>query len=365
MTPNPDPAAIIAARLRAQRLIGAPFPTAKAAVGFLACVQSQDPLGATWSLGMRVKGATERSLITAYDRGEFLRTHILRPTWHYVLPEDIRWILDLTAPHILRGNGTMARKLELTPAVLTRAKGIIAKALDGGTHLTREELSTVLARGKVAAQGQRMAYVMMDAELTGLVCSGAMKGKQHTYALLDERVRRGKRVGGGKRMDREEGVAELLRRFVRGHGPTTVRHFSWWSGIGLTEARRGRAALGAELEVAPIDGTEWLSLDPRPARSWKSEALLVPEYDEVLVGTADIGIPRMMADRRMGKKNNTFDRPLLFGGEWIGTWRRTVEPKRILLEVEPFGALGRERERALAAAAARYAEFAGKPVDVR
>ena len=251
----------------------------------------------------------------------------------------------------------------LDAKVLARCEKVVAKTLEGGNHTTREGLGTALARAGIRAEGQKLAYVMMSLELNAVVCSGAMQGKQHTYALLEERAG-GKRTG--ERMGREEAVAELLRRFVIGHAPTTIRQFCWWSGLTLTEARKAREALKDSLEVESIDGTEWISFPSRSTKSQKPSAHLIPEYDEVLVGTADIGIPRLMADRRIpGRTTNTFDRPLLIGGEWVGTWRRAVGPKRVVLEVERFGRFTREQHSAVEKAVARYETFVGLEVEHR
>ena len=357
---------ILLERFRVQRLIGPPFPSAAQAVGTLCCVQSQDPYGAKWSLGMRVKGATDASLDRDYAAGTFLRTHILRPTWHYVLPEDIRWILELTAPHVLRANRPQEKRLGLDAKVLARSETLILKALEGGRHQTREALGEALARGGVRVKGQGLAYVMMTLELNRLVCSGTPQGKQHTYALLEERAGGGKRGGGGKKLDREEGVIELLRRFVAGHAPTTVRQFCWWSGLKLREAREAREALRSSFDSEIIDGVEWLRAGAGSTKSQQPAAHLIPEYDEVLVGTADIGIPRLMADRRIpGRTTNTFDRPLIIGGEWVGTWRRKVGPKRVTLEVERFGKFTRAQTIALEQAMARYEGFLASAVEHR
>src|SRR5215471_3696199 len=87
-------------RLRAQRLTGEPFATAPEAVGWLGAVQSQDYAGAKWALGMRTRGLTDPDLDRLFDAGVILRTHVMRPTWHFVLPRDVRWLLELTAPRV-------------------------------------------------------------------------------------------------------------------------------------------------------------------------------------------------------------------------------------------------------------------------
>ncbi|HEU5040046.1 MAG TPA: crosslink repair DNA glycosylase YcaQ family protein, partial [Gemmatimonadales bacterium] len=242
-----------AQRLRTQRLAGPPLPTPEAVVGFLGAVQSQDYPGAKWSLGQRVQGATDASVDRAFDAGRILRTHVLRPTWHFVTPDDIRWLLGLTGRRVLAQCAPYFARLELDRAVFRRARAAIERALHGGRYRTRAEIGGVLREAGIRAGGQRLAHIMAEAELTGLVCSGARRGAQHTYALLEERAGKGKRGGAGKR-SREEMVAELLRRFVAGHAPTTVRQFCWWSGLTLKEAREAREALKSAFDSEIIDG---------------------------------------------------------------------------------------------------------------
>ena len=79
-----QPLEVVRRRLRAQRLTGAPFATPAEAVAYSGAVQAQEYAEALWSLGLRVRGATAAGVEAACDRGEILRTHVLRPTWHFV-----------------------------------------------------------------------------------------------------------------------------------------------------------------------------------------------------------------------------------------------------------------------------------------
>lgn len=124
----------------------------------LLATQAQEYLGGKWSVATRLTGLTDAAMERALDAGRILRTHILRPTWHLVLPEDIRWLLALTSPRVLAQNGAMTRKLELDARTMKRALDVVARALEGGRSLTREEVGTALTKARVKdAKGQRLA----------------------------------------------------------------------------------------------------------------------------------------------------------------------------------------------------------------
>ena len=186
------PRDILHRRIHAQRVAGEPFARPEDMVRALVAVQSQDygtaSGNAGWSVGQRVAGCTAADVARAVDEGRILRTHVLRPTWHFVTPEDIRWLLALTASRVETLNASVYRQHGLDPVTLTRGEQAITDALAGGIHLTRAGLATVLEHAGIPASGIRLASIVMHAELDALICSGAMRGKQQTYALLEERV---------------------------------------------------------------------------------------------------------------------------------------------------------------------------------
>ncbi|HEU5102441.1 MAG TPA: crosslink repair DNA glycosylase YcaQ family protein, partial [Roseiflexaceae bacterium] len=176
---------IVRQRLHNQHLLGAPFKRPDEVVQWFGAVQAQEYPGATWGIAQRMHGLTQATIDQAYAKGMFLRTHAMRPTWHFVAPADIRWLLRLTSPRVHAVNAGFYRKLELDAALLTRAATVLTNALRGGKHLTRGELAAALDQaGIIRATDDRLrlTYLVMHAELEGLICSGAMRGKQHTYA---------------------------------------------------------------------------------------------------------------------------------------------------------------------------------------
>lgn len=354
-----SPADLLTTRLRLQRFIGTPFRTAADAVRSLGAFQAQDYPGAKWSLGMRVGRATDASIDAALSAGKIIRTHLLRPTWHFVAPEDLRWILALGAPQVKRLLSYQHRELELDAKVVAKAARLIANGLAGGTHLTRDSVGEVLARGRLVCDGRRLAHLLLELEQEGLICSGRLQGKQQTYTLVDEWV------APGPSFTREESVVRLARRFFAGHAPATWTQFTWWSGLTRTETREVRDLLRKELEVERIGNVEWLGGPQRSTKVQQPIAFLIPEYDEILTGWAEIGIPRSIADRRKGKPTSTFDRPILIDGTWRGTWRRTMGAKQVALELERFGRWSVKEEGAVERERERYSRFIGMPVVIR
>jgi hypothetical protein len=343
-------------RFHAQHLSGPPLRDVAAVVDHLCCVQSQDYLGAKWSIGQRIRNGTDAAIDRAMAAGAILRTHILRPTWHFVTPADIGWILALTGPHVLRANKGMERKLKLDGKLLLRCEKLVGKALEGGAHQTRDELGEVLRRHGIEATGHRLAYIVMAFELTGFICSGAMAGKKQTHALMSERAPRTRKLA------RDEAVAELLRRFFVGHSPATLRHFCWWSQLTQKEAKPALAEIRKEFEVEVIDGVEWFGRPRKGKVPSGPRAWFIPEYDEALVGSPDMGVARLAADRRIGKSSAAYDRPVFVDGTVVGTWKRSFEAKGAALEVVLLGKVGREARKAQEREAARYAAFLQLPL---
>lgn len=175
-------------RLAASRLVGPPLATPADLVAWFGAVQAQDYRGAKWGVAQRLDGVTDSDLDRAFDEGRILRTHVLRPTWHFVLPQDIRWLLELTAPRVHLANRTYYRRLELDAATFARSHDLLVAGLEGGRALTRAELAALYSGAGLDAGGLRHGYLLIEAELEGLICSGPRRGRQQTYMLLDERV---------------------------------------------------------------------------------------------------------------------------------------------------------------------------------
>jgi hypothetical protein len=341
---TPDPLAVVRRRLARQRLIGEPFEDVREAVRFLVAVQGQDYAEAKWCLAERLRETTDAELDAAFDAGEILRTHVLRPTWHLVLADDIRWLLELTAPRVHQALGPSYRRLGLSEADFARGHEAIEAALEPGEPLAKNEMVAVLERVGIEGERLRQHHVLMHAELEGLICSGPRRGKQKTHVLLAQRA------PGARRLDREEALAELARRYFGGHAPATARDFSWWSGLTLAQARRAieLADLGAG-----ADG--WYGLDGTEPDSAGPEALLVGMFDESVIAYRDLRFAFASRPKDLGP----LIRPIVIRGRSVGTWRRVTEHGSVTVEASPFEPLSAGEGEALAAAVSRYGRFLG------
>ena len=348
-----------------QRLAGTfltrnPWSTARGVVHALGAVQAQDYEGAKWALSMRTTGLSDESIEREFADGRILRTHVLRPTWHFVDPEDIRWMLALTGPNVVKRMATYDRQLEISEADFRRSNAALTKALRDGAHLTRAELKDVLSRAKVGPLGvQRAAHILMRAELDAVICSGPRRGKQFTYALLDDRV------PPTPEKVRDEALLELTRRYFRTRSPATAQDFSWWSGLTMPDVRRGIDLAGTELEQVTIDDKAYWSAGVSTARPAPS-AHLLPNYDEFFIGYRDrsaIG-HRVASVTSVTGWGSFIAHVVAVDGQLVGGWKRLPGRGKVTLRFTLVATLsGAERARVLGEAR-RFGAFAGLSVEV-
>jgi len=320
-------------------------------VSWLGAVQAQEYLPAKWGLAQRMSGSPGHArLEQAVTRGEILRTHVLRPTWHFVTPADIRWMLALTGPRVIRAMRGYMRQHGIEGVRTARAISAIGRFLEGRT-LTRPELGIELARQGLAFRGTPLALLTVHAELEGVICNGPFQGRQLTYALLDERVPR------TPPMSRDQAVAELVRRFFQSHGPATPRDFAWWSGLTTADAKRGLEIVGGQ--STEIDGlTYWTVGRPRPARATASRLHLLPIYDEYIVAYRDrIAVPHGSERLVPLAPGLTFQHAMVIDGQIGGTWKTRRTVKVVTVEPIPLRSLAKSEERALVRARARCEQF--------
>lgn len=353
---------MVATRLRNQGLAGSLFRRPEDVVAWLGAVQAQDYAGARWALGQRVKGATDQIVRQAFDDGRILRTHVLRPTWHFVAPADLRWMLSVTAPRVHAANGFSYRANGLDTKTLTRGADVVCRALEGGRHLTRAELATALARRRLPSEGQALAYVVMHAELEGLICSGPVRGKQFTYALVNERVPRTPALGA------DEALAALALRYFSSHGPATLRDFAWWAGLTVAQARAAIDGCDRGLVAISLDGRQhwWTPGAARRSSTAPHRVYLLPNYDEFLIAFKDrhwTTAPSTAAPRFGPAAGHPHQ--LLIEGLVEGAWRRTLSTSTVTVEVVPYRALTQREREGLYDAVDRYSAFLGLPATLR
>ncbi len=326
-------------------------------VAWLVAVQAQEYAQAKWSLGLRLPHLKDIDIEKDITEGKILRTHLLRPTWHFVASEDIRWMLKLTAPRVNAVNAYMYRKLELDHNVLSRCKRILINTLQGNKQLTRNELNEEFKKNKIIGEGHRLSYVMMYAELAGIICSGARQGNEFTYALLDERVHT------TNSLDEDEALFKLSKQYFASRGPATIKDFSTWSGLTLTDCKKGWEMIKAEFTREDIESNEYY-FPHRISLNKETKGLyLLAVYDEYIMGYKDRSA--ILAFKNSLKPGSSFryDSMIVYDGQIIGTWKRITAKKSLDIEFAFFRSLNKNQSKAFDDALQRLGAFTGMAVN--
>ncbi|MBS1504128.1 MAG: AlkZ family DNA glycosylase [Bacteroidetes bacterium] len=338
-------------RLQNQHLAGQQFTRPADIVRWLGAVQAQDYSGAKWALGQRLKTGNDALIEKAFIDGDIIRTHVMRPTWHFVAPEDVRWMLDLTAKRIRMHTATRLRFFELDDQIFARCADVIIRLLHGGKQMVRTDIAAALKQAGIATDEQRFVHIMMEMELQQVVCSGGMQGKQLTYALLDERVPKTTAIS------RDEALANLAERYFTSHGPATVQDYAWWSGLTIADASAGLATVKNKLNC---DGVYWFAGDLQNRIDVPPQVLLLPNYDEYIVSYKDrsFAINAKHIDKA-DPRGTIFNNTVVINGSIAGIWKKALGKNMVSVQVTPFKPFSKAANSALLSATKRYAKFLG------
>jgi hypothetical protein len=347
---------IIKLRLYNQQLAETRFTKPQELVSWMGAIQSQDYRMAKWAIGLRLQQSDDTIIEKAFNEGKILRTHVLRPTWHFVAPRDIRWMLELTARRILSSLAHNDRHLSLDKKVLKKTNDVLARALEGGKQLTRNEVREELQRAKIDTSQLRFIHLLEHAELDRVICSGPRRDKQFTYALFDERVPR-------KSLGRDEALAELTKRFFISRGPATIYDFAWWSGLSVTEAKKGIEMIKRKFTKEITDGKEYFFQVPPNFKSEIAQtALLLPNYDEYIVSYKDrteaINKKHMAVISK--ERNAVFTNSILINGKIEGIWQSIIKNDSVTFKTRTFSTLSGAKQRLIKKATDRFSQFLGK-----
>jgi hypothetical protein len=346
-------------RLQRQGIVGAKFDSPVEVVSWLGAIQAQDYASALWAIGLRMREATQAMVEQAIAERRIVRTWPMRGTLHFVAAEDVRWMSALMASRVIAGNqARLRREFDLDDAVLARCREVLVGALRDGRSLTRNDLYATLEKAGIATAKQRGIQITGRLAQEGLLCLGPRAGKQPTFVLLDGWV------VAHRSMEREQGLAELARRYFFSHGPATERDFAWWSGLTLKDVRLAIRLAGADLEPESIDGQVYLHAGETGAPGEQVPAShLLPAFDEYLVAYKDRSdaLDARHARQLIGV-NGLFNASVVVDGRVVGTWKRSLDKTEIVIELRPFRALSRKELKALDNAMRRYGDFMGVPV---
>ncbi|MES2109731.1 MAG: winged helix DNA-binding domain-containing protein [Bacteroidota bacterium] len=345
------PTDIARLRLFNQHLAAQSFKKPAEIVAHLGAVQAQDYAGAKWAVGVRLQKSEDSAIDKALNDGSIIRTHVLRPTWHFVAPADARWMIELTAPRIAMLAAGRHRQLKLDTNIFKISNDAFAKALEGDRQLSRPDMAVVLHNVGVDTNEERFSHILMQAELDRIICSGGRQGKQFAYALFDDRV------PPGPGFIHEAAVAALAKRYFISRGPATTHDFTWWSGLTVADARAGIEANKDDLTEVIADGTTYWRNKHQPEINGRAPlAYLLPAYDEYAVAYSD----RSVAINKKYKEQTQhiiFAPSVLVDGKVAGTWHRTIKGKETKVELSLFGKLNQAQDKAVEKVIARYEKF--------
>lgn len=343
-------------RLFNQRISQTSFTRPEETVNWMGAVQAQDFAAAKWALGLRTHGLSDAAIELAFNTGAILRTHVLRPTWHFVTPGDLRWMLSLTSPRVHAYNATYYRKFGLDDSIFKRSNTALEQALQGGKALTRPELESALNGAGILTDDLRATLLVMRAELDGVLCSGPRLGKQFTYMLLEERV------APARAQHREESLAELTLRYFTSHGPATLADFIWWSGLSAPDARNGIETVKSQLTRETLTGqTYWFNASTLTGENDLPRVDLLPNFDEYTVAYTDRSAISIHADltKLDPRSEGLLNYIMLINGQFAGHWKRTIKTKEVTISLQPFALLSEAQRQAAHEAVDRYGAFLG------
>ncbi len=346
-----DNTTIAGIRLVNQQLSGTEFTTPEQVVSWMGAMQAQDFNMSKWAIGIRLPGCTDKLVMDAFNKGKLLRTHVMRPTWHFVSPEDIRWMLQLTAPRIISAMKSRDTALGITAEFYSKGFQIIQKALEDNNCLTREELTTILGAHGMVVDSSQLSHLLMRAELEALVCSGPVKGKKQTYTWLDGRVPK------TPVLKKDEALAKLAGTYFTSHGPATLHDFVWWSGLSVTEARQGLDLVKPDL-VSEKNGEQvyWMAHNVQT----NSETLhLLPAFDEYIISYRNRLAALPVENHHRAVSSNGIFRPtVLKNGQVIGLWKKMVSKSKTIA-IDLFASADRATRNSMDEAEKEFRRYLG------
>ena len=308
----------ISSRLLNQQLAAPQFSDPAEVVGHMGAVQAQDYRMMRWAVAMRTRRPSAKIFKQAFDSGRIIRLHLMRGTWQLVSAEDYWMMLDLCAPKAIAvTKGWMSsNKISIPDEELMQVRDIFAQTADCLGSATKEDLVRALAEKNIRMDAHRLSYHIRMAELTGTICSGNLLPMKATYALTANKLQPRKAT------DRDEALMLFTRKYFQSRQPATLEDFMWWSGMNISDCRKGIALLGNTIHVEKWKGRHFYLTDDCRTRGFrKGKFLLIPPYDEYLIGYKSRDIVLPPEHRHHAHNNSGIFQPIIAcDGTVCGNW---------------------------------------------
>lgn len=307
-----------AIRLLNQQLIAQQFDDPADVVRYMGAIQAQDYRMMRWAVGMRTRKPSAKAFKRAFDRGEIIRLHLMRGTWQLVPAEDYWSWIDLCAPKAIAvTKGWMhSNRITIPDEELMHIRDILAQTAADKGSATKEDFNRALEEKNIKMDDHRLSYHIRMAELSGFLCSGELLPMKATYALAADKVKPTTRT------DHDETLMRFTLKYFQSRQPATLEDFVWWSGLNVSECRKGIALLGDTLHQERWKGRDfYLTGDCRTRGLRRGKFLLIPPYDEYLISykSRDIVLPQ--EHRHRAHNNSGIFQPIIaHDGTICGNW---------------------------------------------
>jgi Winged helix DNA-binding domain len=249
--------------------------------------------------------------------------------------------------------------LELDSGVLARCRKLFIRALRDNRQMTRNAMMHLLEKERISTVEMRGYHVLWRLAQEGLLCFAGRQGKQHTFALLEEWAPEA--VG----LERDAALAELARRYFTGHGPATLQDFVWWTGLKISDAKAALESVSSQLRREEVEGISYWMAQETPLNVSARDALyLLPGFDEYLLGYRDrsVVLEPKHAPKAIIDANGTLLSTIVLDGRVIGTWKRVLNRREVLITARTFAPLSKGGTKSLKAASDLYGRFVGRAV---
>lgn len=308
----------IAIRLLNQQLIVPQFDNPTDVVSYMGAMQAQEYRMMRWAVAMRTRKPSLKAFKEAFDKGEIIRLHLMRGTWQLVSAHDYWSMINVFAPKAIAvTKGWMSsNKISIPDEELMRIRDILAQTAADLGSVTKEDFVYALAERDIRMDDHRLSYHIRMAELSGILCSGDLLPHKATYALTANKVKQ------NEKMDRDEVLLNITYKYFQSRQPATLEDYVWWSGLNISDCRKGIALLGNHISMEKYKGREFYLTDNCRTRGFrKGNFLLIPPYDEYLISYKSRDIVLPSEHRHRAHNNSGIFQPIIaYDGIICGNW---------------------------------------------